>query len=85
MKILLQYMTADNYDELRRVFATFDTDNTGYITIENFRTGLKRLGLKLAARQINQMIKSADYMKRGAINYSEFLMATIDVKEQLSD
>ncbi len=39
----------------------------------------------MAADEMKKIIKAADYLKRGAVNYSEFMMATINLKEQLTD
>jgi hypothetical protein len=40
IKVLFQYMTAENYEELLRIFKSLDTEHTGYITAKNLRTAL---------------------------------------------
>jgi calcium-dependent protein kinase len=78
-------MTAENYDELLRVFKSMDTENTGYITARNLKAALKRVGLSTAGNEMKSIIKRVDYLKHGKINYTTFLMATVNLKEKLTD
>ena len=46
---------------------------------------MKKVGLTLASHELEQIANSVDHMKSGKIRYTEFLMATINLKEKLSD
>jgi Ca2+-binding EF-hand superfamily protein len=39
------------------------------------------LGIDVAAEEIHNIIQSADIMGNGKINYSEFIIATMDLKQ----
>lgn len=41
--------------------------------------------LNISAADASNMIKESDYSGAGRINYSEFIAATIDVKQFLTD
>jgi Ca2+-binding EF-hand superfamily protein len=45
---------------------------------------LKKKGMNLEQDEINQIIKEVDYYGNGKINYSEFLVATMDMNRILS-
>jgi len=45
---------------------------------------LKKKGVNLDEDEINQIIKEVDYYGNGKINYSEFLVATMDMDRILS-
>jgi calcium-dependent protein kinase len=85
IKVMFKYMTAENYDGLLKIFRQLDTEGTGYITAKNLRRGLTNCGLKMAGSEIKAIINRADYLKLGSLNYTEFLMATVNLKEKLSD
>ena len=46
---------------------------------------MKNAGLTLASSELEQIVNSVDYMKNGTIRYTDFLMATVDLKEKLSE
>jgi calcium-dependent protein kinase len=39
----------------------------------------------MASTELKSIIKRADYLKLGKLNYTEFLMATVNLKEKLTD
>lgn len=64
---------------LREIFAAFDLDNTSYITRDEFRTALHRLGFAqegtpaLTSKEMEALIASADVDGNGRIDYDEFV------------
>lgn len=40
------------------MFKMIDTDNSGYITFEELKKGLKRFGVNLAESEIRELMKS---------------------------
>lgn len=42
-------------------------------------------GMEIAGDELNEIIERVDYLKKGRINYTTFLTATINLKEKLSD
>ena len=74
-----------NLNSLQTIFAEIDEDNTGMITPEELEKALKKIGKETSANEINEIIHNWDYLGNGKINYSEFLAATITMKDVLTE
>jgi hypothetical protein len=46
---------------------------------------MNTLGLTSAANQIKLIVDSVDYLKQGQINYTEFLIACIQRKQNMDE
>merc|ERR1712194_243010 len=68
---------------LRKVFIRYDPGNTGYITLEEFKTALDPD--KLSDDEFKQVFKRIDTDKNGKISYTEFLAATIELHENIEE
>ncbi|GJS32406.1 calcium-dependent protein kinase 29 [Tanacetum coccineum] len=62
---------------LKQMFNNMDTDGSGSITYEELKTGLTKLGSRLAESEIQQLMEAADVDKNGTIDYIEFITATM--------
>ncbi|KAI3730323.1 hypothetical protein L1987_61492 [Smallanthus sonchifolius] len=62
---------------LKQMFNNMDTDGSGFITYEELKTGLSKLGSRLAESEIQQLLEAADVDKNGTIDYIEFITATM--------
>lgn len=66
---------------------SLDVDGDGAITVEEMRSGMKRLGSTLNQDELDQMIKDMDVDGSGTIDYEEFITATLNLatleKEEL--
>lgn len=62
-----------------------DKDMTGMISAEELMEVLKNSDAKMSAEEVQDIIHELDYAENERINYSEFLSATISVKEVLTD
>lgn len=63
----------------QKIFIKLDKNNDGYITKKELREGLKQM-MKLSDDEIEQIIRSMDTDKNGAINYTEFIAATLSAE-----
>ncbi|XP_031572128.1 leucine-rich repeat-containing protein 74A-like [Actinia tenebrosa] len=72
MRILLDFVQ-DNRLRLIDWFNQFDKDQSGGISREEFRKGLKETGLVMTTRQLDRLIKFIDINDDGEIDYSELL------------
>lgn len=61
-----------------------DKDQTGMITMEELKDALSSHGENLTEEELEQIIKNIDYAGNGKINYSEFLVATVEIKRVLT-
>lgn len=63
----------DNEEELREAFRIFDKEGNGFITSVELRHIMMNLGEKLTEEECDEMIREADVMGDGNINYEEFV------------
>ena len=69
--ILKKYVEDKNY-RLVDLFNQFDKDNSLSVTREEFRTGLKGIGVPMTDDQLTKLIDILDEDGDGEIDYSEF-------------
>ncbi|XP_066910862.1 calmodulin-like [Clytia hemisphaerica] len=60
-------------DEMRQMFRIFDPDQKGYVTKDELKVVLNKLGLPFTEQQIKGMLDYADIAGDGRINYYEFI------------
>jgi len=85
MKIIIKFINEENIEDLKKVFLALDIRNTGFITITDLRTAMINLGYSDASDMIDGIVKKVDYLEHGKINYTEFLMATMNYKDNIGD
>lgn len=56
------------------MFFSIDENNDGYITLKELQEAMKG---KLTPEQLEQILRAVDTDKNGAINYTEFVAATL--------
>ncbi|XP_022753582.1 calcium-dependent protein kinase 29-like [Durio zibethinus] len=78
LKVIAESLSSEEIKGLNHMFRNFDTNGSGTITVEELRDGLARLGSKLTETEIKQLMDAADVDKSGAIDYIEFITATMD-------
>eukprot|EP00347_Sterkiella_histriomuscorum_P016687 403352243 len=84
MSVLIKMLNSTEIESLRQVFNTIDKDQTGMINLEELQQALTLTGHHLTEIEIKQIIQNVDYAGNGKINYSEFLVATIELQQVLS-
>lgn len=72
-------------EELKNEFYKLDKDRTGLINADELRQALRDSQMTIPDEQIDKIITEVDYFGNGKINYTEFLVATLDVKQFLDD
>ncbi|KAI9314589.1 calmodulin 2 [Dichotomocladium elegans] len=59
-------------DELNQVFNAFDKNGDGFISIEELKEVMSRLGENLNDHELKEMMQEADINKDGLIDFKEF-------------
>lgn len=60
-------------DEIRGVFNHFDRDNSGFITADELRLALSKIGKTFRNEEIERMIRAIDKDNDGRISINEFI------------
>lgn len=80
MNMLVKMADQQEIEKLGQQFQQLDKDKTGMLNAWELRAAIVESDLNLTNDQIDQIIAEVDYFGNNKINYSEFLMATLDVQ-----
>ncbi|QCE05631.1 calcium-dependent protein kinase [Vigna unguiculata] len=75
--IIAESLSEEEIAGLKEMFKMIDADNSGTITFEELKAGLKRVGANLNESEIYDLMQAADIDNSGTIDYGEFLAATL--------
>ncbi|KAM9294542.1 calmodulin-alpha-like [Gastrophryne carolinensis] len=64
----------DREEEIRDAFRLFDKDGNGYINAAELHLIMTNLGEKLTDEEVDEMIKEADIVGNGQVNYEHLLL-----------
>ncbi|KAF8732222.1 hypothetical protein HU200_016197 [Digitaria exilis] len=81
LRVIAENLSEDEIAGLREMFKMLDTDNSGQITLEELKSGLKRVGANLKDSEIARLMEAADIDNSGSIDYGEFLAATLHLNK----
>jgi calcium-dependent protein kinase len=85
MNLLVKMADNKDIEYLREMFMRMDKDQTGDITANELKEALNEASVKIDDKELEDIINNVDYHGDRLINYSEFLSATIQVKNILTD
>ncbi|KAK4798484.1 hypothetical protein SAY86_030810 [Trapa natans] len=77
LKVIAESLTEEDIKGLKAMFMNMDTDKSGTITYDELKSGLARLGSRLSETEVRQLMEAADVDGNGAIDYIEFISATM--------
>ncbi|XP_022746175.1 calcium-dependent protein kinase 1-like [Durio zibethinus] len=81
LRVIAQRLSEEEIAGLKEMFKMIDTDNSGQITYEELKTGLKRFGANLAETEFHALMQAADVNNSGTIDYEEFIAATLHLNK----
>ncbi|XP_073022017.1 calcium-dependent protein kinase 11-like [Primulina eburnea] len=81
LRVIAERLSEEEIGGLRQLFKMIDTDNSGTITFEELKQGLKRVGSELMESEIKALMNAADIDNSGTIDYGEFLAATLHLNK----
>ncbi|XP_033129514.1 calcium-dependent protein kinase 6 [Brassica rapa] len=81
LKVIAESLSEEEIAGLRAMFEAMDTDNSGAITFDELKAGLRRYGSTLKDTEIRDLMEAADVDNSGTIDYSEFIAATIHLNK----
>jgi calcium-dependent protein kinase len=81
LRVIAESLSEEEIAGLKEMFMMIDTDNSGQITFEELKVGLKRYGANLKESEIYDLMHAADVDNSGTIDYGEFIAATLHVNK----
>jgi calcium-dependent protein kinase len=85
VKIVVKNLSNNQINSLRQAFITLDSSNSGFITAQDLQESMKTHGFNLALEETEGIIQNCSYIQSGKINYSEFLVATLNKKALMNE
>jgi calcium-dependent protein kinase len=80
-QVIAESLSEEEIAGLREMFQAMDTDNSGAITFDELKAGLRKYGSTLKDTEIHDLMDAADVDNSGTIDYSEFIAATIHLNK----
>ena len=84
LNVLVKMLSPTDIENLRQLFQSIDTDNSGFIEIAELEKALNSHNHQIGAQELKKIISELDYNGNQLINYTEFLAATISVQKFLT-
>ncbi|KAL1569481.1 Calcium-dependent protein kinase 12 [Salvia divinorum] len=81
LRVIAERLSEEEIGGLRELFRMIDTDDSGTITFDELKEGLKRVGSELMESEIKDLMEAADIDNSGTIDYGEFLAATVHLNK----
>ncbi|KAJ0025622.1 hypothetical protein Pint_07726 [Pistacia integerrima] len=81
LRVIAERLSEEEIGGLKELFKMIDTDNSGTITLEELKAGLKRVGSQLMESEIKTLMEAADIDNNGTLEYGEFIAATLHLNK----
>ncbi|XP_072950116.1 calcium-dependent protein kinase 24-like [Typha angustifolia] len=81
LRVIAESLSEEEIGGLKELFKMIDTDNSGTITFDELKDGLRRVGSELMEHEIQALMDAADIDNSGTIDYGEFLAATVHMNK----
>ncbi|KAL0030994.1 hypothetical protein WJX79_007525 [Trebouxia sp. C0005] len=79
LKVIAAGMSQEEIAGLRTMFQGMDADNSGSITVDELKAGMKKAGSPVALAELQALLAHIDVDANGSIDYEEFLAATVNL------
>ncbi|KAK9058712.1 hypothetical protein SSX86_023554 [Deinandra increscens subsp. villosa] len=81
LRVIASKLSEEEIAGLKQMFKMIDTDNSGNITFEELKIGLRNFGANLDESEIQDLMRAADVDNSGTIDYEEFVAATLQLNK----
>jgi calcium-dependent protein kinase len=82
---LIDTLEKEELKKLNETFHAIDLNHEGFISLYELKKAFELSGLELNENEINEIIERIDYDKNGKLNYSEFLIAAINIQKTIDN
>ncbi|WOK98787.1 calcium-dependent protein kinase 26-like [Canna indica] len=81
LRVIAESLSEEEIAGLKEMFKAMDTDNSGSITFDELKAGLRSYGSTLKDTEIRDLMEAADVDNSGTIDYGEFIAATVHLNK----
>uniref|UniRef100_A0A7S2QUB8 Calcium-dependent protein kinase n=1 Tax=Chlamydomonas chlamydogama TaxID=225041 RepID=A0A7S2QUB8_9CHLO len=81
LKVIAKSLPTQELQGIKEMFSAIDEDNSGTITVDELREGLRKKGAALAFQEVAKIVDQIDVNGNQKIDYEEFLAATIHLNK----
>ncbi|KAJ6765595.1 SERINE/THREONINE-PROTEIN KINASE [Salix purpurea] len=81
LRVIAESLSEEEIAGLKEMFQAMDTDNSGAITFDELKAGLRGYGSTLKDIEIRDLMDAADVDNSGTIDYGEFVAATVHLNK----
>ncbi|ONK77490.1 uncharacterized protein A4U43_C02F7100 [Asparagus officinalis] len=81
LRVIAEKISEEEIGGLKKLFKMFDTENSGTITFDELKEGLRRVGSDLKEPEIQALMDAADIDNNGTIDCNEFLATTLHLNK----
>ncbi|KAF8768591.1 hypothetical protein HU200_007139 [Digitaria exilis] len=81
LQVIAESLSEEEIAGLKEMFTAMDTDNSGAITYDELKEGLRKYGSTLKDTEIRDLMEAADIDNSGTIDYIEFIAATLHLNK----
>ncbi|KAL8132151.1 hypothetical protein AgCh_007879 [Apium graveolens] len=81
LRVIAETLSPEEIAGLKEMFKMIDTDDSGQITFDELKVGLKKFGANLKESEIYDLMQAADVDNNGTIDYGEFIAATLHLNK----
>ncbi|MCO5604758.1 hypothetical protein L7F22_058928 [Adiantum nelumboides] len=85
LRVIAELLTGEEVEGIRTMFNTMDVDKKGFLTFEQLKAGLYKIGSQLAESEIQQLMEAADVNGNGTLDYGEFIAITVHLQRMDND
>lgn len=83
LKFMINFLTQREMKELKKAFYAIDYDHTGRINIEELDKAFKQVNVNVSQEELERIIAYSDAHGSGKIEYTDFIVASINQKKFL--
>jgi len=76
--LLVKMVKGEGFCKLKKEFKKMDLNKDGMISFDELKSAYVQSGIKVSDKEINLLITKLDFVGNQKVNYTEFLVATID-------
>ena len=85
MKIIIRHMNFYEIQNLNQIFSAFDTSHTGKVSYFDIFQSLKSTKNPSVLKKLKKSMKKPEAYKNYSLAYSDFILATLDMKKLFSE